>query len=93
MGWRWKPGGGHKIEDWVRVCALKRLVTNELTEDMATRPDLREYRPALAYVWRRLSHQRAITQAAAVTKHPNDMQVGNLEAAAGPSPAGSNPDP
>ena len=90
--------GGHKIEDWVRVCALKRLVTKELAEDLATRPECREYRSALAFVRSRLSHNRAITQAAAVTKHPDDMQVGNLGAAAGaaqPSPAwmASQPDP
>ena len=34
--------GGHKVEDWVRVLALKRLVPKELAEDMATRPENRE---------------------------------------------------
>merc|ERR1712155_228365 len=37
--------GGHKVEDWVRVCALRQLVPKELAEDLVTRPECREFGP------------------------------------------------
>merc|ERR1712026_246227 len=73
--------GGHKVEDWVRVCALRQLVPKELAEDLITRPECRDFRPAMAFVRSRLSLLRAVTQAAAVSKR-SDMDLGNLEAPA-----------
>ena len=73
---------GYPVSDWIRACALQELVPSDLAAEMATRPELCEYRPALTWVRHRLTHQRALTQAAAASKNSNDMQVGSLEGGA-----------
>ena len=73
---------GTPMPDAVRACALRQLLPTELATDLATRPELRGFGPALAWVRNRLSHQRALTQAAAAAKGADDMHAGNLNSSA-----------
>ena len=85
--------GGYQVGDWFRALALGKLVPNELEAEMVGRPDLRQYCPALEFVWHRLGHYRATSQAAAVSKNPKRRAGRGLGDCSRAQPCGVQPDP
>ena len=63
----------------MRAAALLKLVPKDLEGAIIARPELRSYQQRLNWVRAQLAHQRAVVQASALVKSPDDMQIGALQ--------------
>ena len=63
----------------MRPTAFLKLLPKEMEAAIINRHDLRGYEQRLNWVRAQLSHTRAVAQASALAKNPDDMQIGALQ--------------
>ena len=61
---------GFQAPDWIRVCALEKLVPADLLSTLVSRPELDTYGKKLHWVKSQMEHSRGVVQARAVSGTP-----------------------
>ena len=70
---------GDECPEWMRAAAVLKLVPRELESQIVAKPELRSFAQRLGWIKAQLAHQRAVTQAAAISTNKDGVITAGLE--------------